>query len=39
MRWGVAGNIVAAWIVTLPAYFVGGWALMFTAEAIVRALS
>jgi PiT family inorganic phosphate transporter len=28
VRWGVAGNIVVAWILTLPAATVLGWGLM-----------
>ena len=27
VRWGVAGNMVAAWIITLPACFILGWLL------------
>ncbi len=36
VRWGVAGNIVAAWIFTLPSCFAGGWVLMTVALLIQR---
>lgn len=34
MRWGVAGNIVAAWILTLPAAGLVGTALYLAGEAL-----
>jgi inorganic phosphate transporter, PiT family len=34
VRWGVAGNIVAAWVFTLPTCFAAGWLLMTIARLI-----
>jgi len=28
VHWGIAGNIVGAWVLTLPSSFLGGWLLM-----------
>ena len=34
VRWGIAGNIVTAWVLTLPSCFVLGWLLMWLAIAL-----
>ncbi len=39
VRWVIAGNIVAAWIVTLPGCFVGGWLLTILGTQAVHAAS
>jgi PiT family inorganic phosphate transporter len=32
VRWGIAGSIITAWIVTLPASFALGWIIMQIAK-------
>jgi inorganic phosphate transporter, PiT family len=36
VRWGVAGRIVTAWVVTIPACVILGWVIYYLIEAIDR---
>jgi PiT family inorganic phosphate transporter len=36
VRWGVAGNIVTAWIVTIPACIAMGWLFSSVMHAIIK---
>jgi PiT family inorganic phosphate transporter len=39
VHWAIAGNIVAAWVLTLPGCFLGGWLLMTTGIGASHAVS